>query len=135
MTFNPVTWNTTQPSPTQNISSGQGTILNNFSFLQNTSGNALPGFLQLPSGLLLQWGTTGSLTSTSSGTAILFSSMGLQSFPTNCFGVWLQPISSTVPGKFPVCIGPGTLTASGFTYYLQAGSSYSAGNYIFAIGN
>jgi hypothetical protein len=52
-----MTWNSTQPLPTQLISQGQATILNNFAFLGSTTGNVTPGFYKLPNGLILQWGT------------------------------------------------------------------------------
>ena len=52
-----MTWNSTQPLPTQLISQGQATILNNFAFLGNTTGNKTPGYYKLPNGLILQWGS------------------------------------------------------------------------------
>lgn len=52
-----MTWNNSEPSPTQNISSGQATILNNFQFLGNSVGNVTPGYYKFPNGLIIQWGS------------------------------------------------------------------------------
>lgn len=60
-----MTWNNTQPSPTQLVSQGQGTILNNMQFLGSTTGNAANGYYKLPNGLILNWGR---ISVTTSGT-------------------------------------------------------------------
>lgn len=52
-----MTWNSTQPLPTQLISQGQATILNNFAFLGSTTGNVTPGYYKLPNGIIVQWGS------------------------------------------------------------------------------
>ena len=56
MTFNTFTWNTTQPSLTQLISDGQTTILNNFGFLGFPNGNNQNGWVEFPSGLIMELG-------------------------------------------------------------------------------
>jgi len=52
-----MSFDTTQPQPTQNISSGQATILSNFQYLGSTTGNTNPtGYYKLPNGLIVNWG-------------------------------------------------------------------------------
>lgn len=63
-------WNNSQPSPTQNISTGQATILNNFQFLGNTStltgqtatgtpgtATSTGGYFVFPNGMIVQFFT------------------------------------------------------------------------------
>lgn len=54
-----MTFDSSQPQPTQNISSGQATILNNFAFLASTTGRTTNGYYDLPNGVTIQWGITG----------------------------------------------------------------------------
>ncbi len=65
----PFTWNNTQPSPSQNISTGQSTILNNFQYLGDAStltgksatgsGNIISkgGYFVFPNGFIVQFFT------------------------------------------------------------------------------
>lgn len=53
----PFVWNNTEPSPGQNISDGQATILNNFNFLADGTGNTSPtGYYKFPNNLIINWG-------------------------------------------------------------------------------
>ena len=150
MPFNPVTWNTTQPLPNQNISSGQGTIRNNFDFLQNASGNGVAnadiGFFQLPNGLIVQWGITPSITSSASGVTFNFTQCTnatedkfMQSFPTYCFGVWLMPRTNSIANKGVLAVDNSSpdatsgISRTAFKVY-NAGSTYSNGAFVLAIG-
>lgn len=128
-----MTWNNNQPSPTQFISAGQGTLLNNFQFLGNTAGNLANGFYKLPNGLIINWGT-GSVPNTSTGLPIVFT----QSFATDVYGIWLQFIKNTSTGQGgstrTAYVKPGgTLTTSGFTALIVS-SSTPEDIYWFAIG-
>lgn len=144
MTFNPVTWNSTQPITTQNISTGQSTIKNNFDFFSNASGNgagnSTKGFFQCPNGLIFQWGMTGGLTVGNStyifnGTTAA-NSVNIQPFPTYCYAIFIQPISTSPNGKVPPCIGTSgtSLQKDRVEIYIATGSSYTGGAYVFAIG-
>lgn len=138
MGFNPVTWNTSEPSPTQTISNGQTTILNNFSFLQNANGNVMPGFVQFPSGLIMQWGratsySDGSNPFTFAG-ASSSTALGMKAFPNNCFCVFFTVIDN-VTTKTPGNVRDGTLTKTGFTMDVTLGQGTIKGMYVFAIGN
>ena len=131
-----MTWNNTQPQPNQFISQGQGTILNDIQFLGNNAGNLLPGFINFPSGLIMQWGVTGTLTKIGTDTVIplVFTVLGMQAFPNNCFAVFAQPRTNTVSDKFPVGISAATpVTKLGFS--ITVNNTWPSGCYIFAIGN
>lgn len=132
MPFNPFTWNTAEPSPTQLISNGQVTILNNFGFLGSTTGVTAFGFLQMPNGLILQWGKTGAYTD--GATTLTFAGMGMQSFPTNCFGVFLQ-VRSSGTAHLPPNVSSSGFSNTGFDIFVTTGNGSNAGAYVFAIGN
>lgn len=134
MTFNPVTWNSTQPITTQNISTGQATIKNNFDFFSNATGNTSPsGFIQMPSGLIFQWGKTGTLNVGNLAYSFV-RDWGMKSFPSACYAIYFQPISTSPNGKVPICVSTGTLTNTGVSLSIATGSSYTGGAYVFAIG-
>ena len=138
MPFNPYTWNTTQPSASQLISNGQVTILNNFSFLGDTTGNTTTGYLQLPSGLIMQWGKTGAIANggptTDLAVPLTFAGMGMQAFPTAIFSLQVTMISSAPSTKGPYSVDSVTVpTATGFT--LRVSQAFPSGFYVFAIGN
>ena len=128
-----MTWNNTQPSPTQLISAGQGTILNNFQFLGNTAGNAANGFYKLPNGLILNWGT-GSVPNDSTGLVVSFA----QAYTSDVYGIFLQLIRNTSTGQSgstrTLYVKPGaTLTTAGFTA-LVVSTTTPEDIYWFAIG-
>lgn len=128
-----MTWNNTQPSSTQLISAGQGTILNNFQFLGNTAGNAANGFYKLPNGLILNWGT-GSVPNDSTGLEVSFA----QAYTSDVYGIFLQFIKNTSTGQSgsvrTLFVKPGaTLTTAGFTA-LMVSTSTPEDIYWFAIG-
>lgn len=149
MPFNPFTWNNSQPSASQNISSGQATILNDIQFLGSTSGVAQAGFIQLPNGWIIQWGitpqingsgsnpTTINFTACTDSTGIIF----MQAFPTACFGVWLQPRTNNISNKGFLMIDPSSpdatygISKTQFKVWQSGTSAYSNGAYILAIGN
>src|SRR3990167_975251 len=85
-----VVWNSTQPLPGQNISSGQGTILNNFQFLGESAGNSANGYYKLPNGLILNWGNI-SLVNTTAGTIVTFA----QAYVGVPYSIVLQLIKNT----------------------------------------
>lgn len=134
MSFNPFTFNGSQPQPTQNISSGQATILNNFEFLADTTGNATNGFIQFPNGIIVQWCTyTTSITGGAAPLSLTFTGIGMQAaFPNNCFIVIPIYRSNSSPNKGAACISNVNLTRTGFD--LTSDSS-SQGMYFVAIGN
>ena len=141
MTFNPVTWNNTEPTANHLISNGQGTILNNFNFFTDATGNVFPGFLELPNGLIVQWGKTGLLAIGSGfydfNSTTGASSINIQPFPTACFAIYFQGISGTPLGKVPICVGNGgtDLQKDKVKIFIATSSEYTAGAYVLAIGN
>lgn len=136
MPFNPFVWNNTQPSPQQFISTGQTTILNNFQFLGSLNGVNVPGWIQFPNGLIMQWGLTGALTAAGNDTAVplLFTGMGMQAFTNNCFTVQLTMITASPSSKGVFSVDSNTVpTKNGFT--IRISNSYPSGMYVYAIGN
>jgi hypothetical protein len=133
MPFNPFTWNNGQPIGTQNISSGQTTILNDIKFLGSATGNVQPGFIQFPNGLIAQWGKTGALVS--GANPLIFSTLtGMQSFINNLFIVIPVVRSSTVTGVARgVWISTSGFSITGFTLISQ--DTLNVGCDILAIGN
>ncbi len=94
MGFNPFVWNNTQPSPNQLISDGQTTLLNNTNFLGSTSGRALPGFIQFPNGIIVQWKQF-NLTSADDDVALTHPI----AFPNSCFDVQIHPVKDSGNSK------------------------------------
>lgn len=134
MAFNTYTWNATQPSPSQLISDGQATILNNFSFLNYAGGSAFPGYVMLPNGLIFQWGNTGALTAEFANT-ILFTNVGLQAFPNNLLLVLPVIRSSTIE---PTTIRTIQVSTNNFTktqFVLISIDTLNSGCDFLAIGN
>jgi len=130
MTFNTFTWNTTQPSPTQLISDGQTTILNNFGFLGFPNGNQQNGWVELPSGLILQWCLDASNYPPTTGTTKTFTGIGMKSFPTNCFIV--VPVYHSQINKTH---GAATISTITNTNFVITTDGSTLGFYYFAIGN
>jgi hypothetical protein len=81
-------WNNSQPTPTQAISNGQSTILNNFQYLGNAAGNDTNGYYKLPNGLIIQWGGDVQMPTGSSGQPVV-------TFNTNFSSAWYS-ITMTV---------------------------------------
>ena len=132
MPFNAFTWNNAQPSPTQNISSGQATILNDIQFLGYAVGNTFPGYIQMPNGLIAQWGNTGVLSSGSN--TLTFTGMGMQSFLNNVFIVIPVIRSSTITAvPRAVWISTAGYSITGFRLISQ--DMLNSGCDILAIGN
>lgn len=119
----------TQPQPTQNISSGQATILNNFAFLANTAGNSTTGYYKFPNGLIMQWGSI--LNVTSGNQSQNFPT----TFPNNCFNVQLTASNDSSGTKWislnQMGVG-GAFTKILFNYRV---STAGQDLYWFAIGN
>jgi hypothetical protein len=132
MPFNAFTWNNGQPQPTQNISSGQATILNDIKFLGYANGNVFPGYIQFPNGLIAQWGNTGVLAA--GANVLTFTGIGMQAFPTNVFIV-IPVIRSSTITAVPRVVQISTIgqTTTGFTLISQ--DALNSGCDILAIGN
>lgn len=128
MSFNPFTWNNSQPQPTQNISDGQVTLLNNINFLGDASGVAATGWMKFPNGLIIQWGNTGALIAASN--SILFTGVGLKVFPTNLFMVLPVIRSSTTATQRTIQISTVGFNVNGFriisTDVLNSGCDFLA---------
>lgn len=133
MSFNPFTWNNSQPQPTQNISNGQVTLLNNINFLGDFSGVNFPGWIQLPNGLQLQWGNTGAL-ALSSKTSIVFTNIGLKAFTTNLFIV-IPVIKSDTLTSTQRTIQISNLGFSNLGFTIVSTDALSLGCNFLAIGN
>lgn len=73
------------------------------------------GYQKLPSGLIIQWGITPTLT-LNTNNAITFP----LTFPTNCFTVVASVMGSQSAGTSTSF--PNTFTASGFSFFMAAGS-------------
>jgi hypothetical protein len=103
MSFNPYTWNDTEPMGSQNISAGQATILENMQFLGSIVGlpgaSAIPGsltpstgWIEFPNGFIFQWIYLNALSA--GNNTIEFSVAGGTAFPTNLFAAWAQSVSN-----------------------------------------
>lgn len=130
MTFNTFTWNTTQPSPTQLISDGQTTILNNFGFLGFPNGNNQNGWVEFPSGLIMQWCLHNINYPATNGTTRSFTSIGMNNFPTNCFIV--VPVYHSQSNQTHGAATVSTITSTNFVLTTDGST---LGFYYFAIGN
>jgi len=136
MPFNPFVWNNVDPQATQNISTGQTTLLNNINFLGFPSPAALTanGFIQFPNGLIIQWGKNVPVGGIVDTVAVTFSGTfpGCSAFTNNCFGVWLSPIkTSIVPHAF--VLSAASVSTTGFT--ISTDTTWNQGYYMLALGN
>ena len=123
MPFNTFTWNNLQPSPSQLISNGQSTLLNNIQFLGYNVGNAIPGYVQLPHGLILQWGElTGIAQGNNAGTnTVTFPT----AFPNNCFVDFLSEVKNSTTSTNSLHLSTEPSTES----FLIIGQPNATGNF------
>lgn len=134
MSFNPYTWNNIEPLPGQFVSAGQGTILNDINFLGSTFGlpisNEGTGFIQFPSGFIVQWTLITSLNS--GNNTVDFQDVGMQYFPAYCFGGWVQYRGESTSGK---SFGISDLTPPTRTQVvINAANGTTSGVYLLVIG-
>ena len=125
-----MTWNSTQPLPTQLISQGQATILNNFAFLGSTTGNVTPGFYKLPNGLKLVWGET----TIAATTSRVITYTVAQAFTTATFNIQVTRIAARPSATNPQgnYVQDTSITNAGFR--IVNDGAVASGFYWFAIG-
>ena len=133
-------WINNQPSPTQNISNGQSTILNNFQFLGDSSTRSgqtatssdgitsTGGYYKLPNGLIIQYFITDS---TSDNKKVQF----LTNFtnPSSVLCIQCTPcVNASSAGSVSVDNSAGSIIASRFI--IRCSKPFSTGVFVIAIG-
>lgn len=88
-----------------------------------------PGYITLPSGLIIQWGTSAAIAA-GGGQAVTFP----LAFPTACFRVLTSPYTSA-NNTSVFSVGARAVTTSGFTATNNSGTSGSVSASWIALGN
>jgi len=127
-----MSFDATQPQPTQNISSGQATILSNFAYLASVTGNSANGYYKMPNGLILNWGSA-NVANSAAGTTVSFN----QAYTTAVYSIITQIQHNTSTGDGGTArtsyVVPGTVSTSSFKIKLVSTSTPEP-IYWFAIG-
>lgn len=121
-------WNNSQPSPTQNISTGQTTLLNNMQFLGNTSTltgqtatgspgscTSTGGYFTFPNGMIVQFFTITNGGNVANGNTFSFLIPFTQ---VNSIQVFLQPVAHSAAAHDVIYVdssGGSPVTINNFT--------------------